>query len=287
MGFFKNLFSGLSGSPASAARVMRDSYLKIKERNPDMGENEVLAQVLASRYFDSDKNTLARMLYEYPNIRLLTLSVIANEFGEDKTAKYIEKVTKDINKVFGDVGLVSVDMDQFLKIIEPLEEMAYVAFASIGIWGFRWGMKRQELMQNVSETTREQLETSSKSENLCSYRAKFGGILMDINFCFIDNQLYEVSLNFLQPFYAIKEKMIERYGSPLHQREEKFPGFVTNTITYWETENVTIRLDYTEAKLGGISFTAKSKQRGEEKVKPPNVKSVECERGTSLAFNAG
>jgi hypothetical protein len=265
MGFFKNLFSGLSGSPASAARVMRESYLTIKERNPDMGEYKVLAQVLASRYFDYDKNTLARMLYEHPNIRLLTLAVIANEFGEDKTAKYIKKVTTDINKVFGDIGLVSVDMDQLFKIIELLEEMVYVAFPSIGIWRFRWGMNRQELMQNVSETNRQQLD-SSKSKDLCSCRAKIGGILMDIKFYFIDNQLHEVSFDFRQPFYAIKEKMIERYGCPLDQQEEKFPGFVTNTITYWETENVTIRLDYTEAKLGGISFTAKSKQRGEEKV---------------------
>jgi len=258
MGFFKNLFSGLSGSPASVARVMRDSYLTIKKRNPDLGEYEVLAQVLVSRYFDSDKNTLDRMLYEHPNIRLLTLAVIANEFGEDKTAKYIKKVTEDINKAFVDIGLVSVDMNQFFKIIELLEEMVYVAFPSIGIWHFRWGMNRQELMQNVSETNRQQL-ASSKSKNLCSCRANIAGILMDMKFYFIDDQLHEVSFDFQQPFYAIKEKMIERYGSPLDQHEEKFPGFVTNTITYWETENVKIRLDYTEAKIGGISFIAKSK----------------------------
>ncbi|MBW1796279.1 MAG: hypothetical protein JRJ38_17980 [Deltaproteobacteria bacterium] len=235
--------------------------MKIKERNPDISENEILAKVLISRYFDYDEHTLARLLYEYPNIRLLTLAVIASEFGEDKTSKYINQVARDINNVFGEVGLVSIDMDLFFKVFGALEGTTYVAFPSIGIWSLRLGMKKQELMQNVSETTRKQLE-SSKSEDLCCYeKVKFGDLLMDIYFCFIDNQLNEVNFDFLQPFHPIKEKLIERYGKPLRERKEGSPSsrHIMSTITYWEIKNLTIRLDYAESKLGGISFTAKSK----------------------------
>lgn len=250
MELFKKMFSGLSGSPASAARAMRDSYLSFKKKNPGMNENEVLIQTLRSRYPEYDPNELSNIVHETPNIRSLTLIVIGKEFGQDKAAKYIDRVVRDVNEAFKDIGMVSIDMDEVFRKIEPNEE---------GIWNLKWGMSKQNVINSFSDPIKGHLEMS-KSEGLCGYRAVIGDISMDITFVFDNDQFQEINFFFCQPFYPIKESLSARYGEPLDEREEKGSGSPTNTITYWETQNLEIRLDYNKAKFGGISFTVKSTQ---------------------------
>ena len=244
------MFSGLSGSPASAARAMRDSYLSIKERNPGMNENEVLIQTLGSRYPEYDPNKLSNIVHETPNIRSLTFVVIGKEFGQDKVAKYMDMAVRDVNEAFKDIGMVSIDIDEIFRKIEPNEE---------GIWNLKWGMSKQDLINSFSDPIKSHLEMS-RSESLCAYRAIIGDISMDITLVFANDQFQEINFFFCQPFFPIKENLSARYGEPLDEREEKVSGFPTNTIMYWETQNLEIRLDYNKAKFGGISFTVKSTQ---------------------------
>ena len=256
MGLLRNLFSGLSGTPASIARVMKNSYLSIKDENPDLSEWEILSATLRSRYPDYDSDFLSRLIIHYPNIRLLTLGVIGNEYGERKMEKYHRKVIEDINNTFGDVGLVWLDIDNFFEVVGPLAEMSHIALPSTGMWGVKLGMTRDLFMKSCSEDTKNRLELSAESKNLFMYeRARIDKLWMDIVFVFRDSQLYEVCFSFIEPSHPIRDDLIAKYGKPLREYEEDFPSFSLNTITYWENGDVTIRLDYPESKRGVISFS--------------------------------
>ena len=94
MGFLKNVFQNLTGSPVSGARSMVNSYLRFRQAYPGLNEKLILCKTLESRYPEMNEREIKEWVNKYRDIKSLTYSVLIRECGIGSLDKYVVEISE-------------------------------------------------------------------------------------------------------------------------------------------------------------------------------------------------